>query len=128
MLNGLITGDAMNTLYTTLIIASAALAVNPEPIEKITNVPFVQYGALGLCGFMVYFLCKHISKMHADHKAERKTLMDQVLNISIKAVEIQSTLVNEIRNKPCILEGDVYQKTLEDIRESVEEIKHSTDN
>jgi hypothetical protein len=33
---------------------------------------YVEYGALGLCAFMVYFLCNHLTQKEKNHAEDRK--------------------------------------------------------
>jgi len=45
-----------------------ALSEVPPSVES----SVIQYGALGLCGFMVWFLCGYIKRKEEIHAEERK--------------------------------------------------------
>ena len=51
---------------STLICLLSDIQPQPNPAS------YVQYGALGLCGFMVWFLCDHIKTKEKLHHEERK--------------------------------------------------------
>lgn len=52
----------------------------------------VEYGALGLCGFMVYFLCTHLTLKEKNHAEERKDIAKYMSRLSVM-----------LGNRPCLL-------------------------
>ena len=81
-------GVTMDMVYGLLAVGSAALAIT----SATGNLPVVEYGALGMCGFMVYFLCKHITALHKDHQEERTQFTEAITELS-----------TELKNRPCLL-------------------------
>lgn len=102
-------GDTMNYFYGLGAVVSAMIAViDPEAS------PIIQFGALGLCGFMVYFLCNHIKQMHKDHSKERQKLIEETQDIAIKAIECYSMLTNELKQRMCLVKKHHLEKELSD--------------
>lgn len=112
----------MSTLFGLSAVGSAFIAV-AGPMD---GNPYIQYGALGLCAFMVVFLCRHISATHKSHReeraqalsdfvAERNKCMDRMDTITEKHIEayqhISDTaqdslkkMSEELRRRECLME------------------------
>jgi len=56
-----------------------------------TPASYVQYGALGLCGFMVWFLCDHIKTKERIYSEERKEIAKYLNRIA-----------KELGKRPCL--------------------------
>jgi hypothetical protein len=73
---------------------------------------FVQYGALGLLGIVVLFLCKHLSSLTEQHTLERKELVvalakreSDFIDMIKQDVVSRDRLSEALEDRPCLL-GD----------------------
>lgn len=71
-------------------VASAAIAMATAS-ENQTGGGYVEYGALGLCAFMVYFLCNHLTLKEKNHADERQKTAQYINRLSVI-----------LGNKPCL--------------------------
>lgn len=103
-------GESMDFIYGFLAVGSAGVSIAASSID----VPVVEYGALGLCGYMVFFLCRYVKECHKDHKAEREQAlrdfaternkcMDRMDQITDKQVEAYEKISTELRMRECLL-------------------------
>ena len=83
----------METVIGTTAVGLATVVwvigeVTPEP----GNFSWIQFGAFGLCSYMVYFLCEHLKAKEKAHNAERE-----------KFLLYLSRLAVILGNKPCLM-------------------------
>ena len=90
-------------------------------LSSVSELEFVQYGALGLCGLVVWFLCKYLARLTQQHEVERKELVEslkQVTDMLFKVVE------KNIRSRDSLAEALSNVKCLQDdyrLRRDVQE-------
>jgi len=67
----------------------------------------IQYGALGLCAFMVYFLCSYITKKEEVYAKERAEITKYLHRLSVI-----------LGDRPCLLNDrkDLDSDSIHDIR------------
>lgn len=78
-------------------IGAAAVVVATTNAEM----PYLQYGALGICFVMVLFLCKYIWHL-SELLTEQSKRTEQVIE---KNTESNNNLVSCLKDRPCIM-GD----------------------
>jgi hypothetical protein len=96
-------------------------------IDPITN-PFVEYGALGICGFSVLMLFRQLSDMRMVHKSERENLVnalyeqneihkaeraelvrslealnEKVISILEKSIRTDEKFTQAMNDRPCLI-------------------------
>lgn len=74
----------MNTILAFSVVGlSAVTCFLGDIAPEVPPAGYIQYGALGLCGFMVYFLCNHIKEVHKNYSEERKEVAKQLSRIAV---------------------------------------------
>lgn len=89
-------------------VTGAESKASPDSLEAYA-LPFVQYGALGLCAVMVGFLCWHLEKMRGDIKSLNANLLEAYKENS-RVIDKQSKMLND---RPCLV-NDTRLKINED--------------
>lgn len=110
----------MSMIYSLLAVGSATVAV-AGPMD---GNPYIQYGALGLCGAMVLFMCKHITETHRAHReeremheknftAERDRCYNKLETLGQKQLEAYEAIAGELRMRECLLDKTDTVRRLE---------------
>ena len=73
-----------------------------EAIAPVTNIPFVEYGAMGLCAFMVWQMWKMIERREMALAAKDI----QIQRIATEMIMACTALAKVMESKPC-LQGQV---------------------
>lgn len=93
-----------------------------------TSNSFIQYGALGICGFAVFMLFKQLSEIRANHAIERQNLVEalakqnechkiertelisslkeldnRLVGIMERHIKATTTLANALHDRPCLI-------------------------
>ena len=90
----------MNTFYGLTAVLGAMIAVAGT---SSTGSGYLEYGALGLCGAMVYFLCRHLSDQMDGHRKEREHLQGQLTENTKKAIQAYDRLAKCLDDRPCLM-------------------------
>jgi hypothetical protein len=77
--------------HVTGLTAVAAAGVAMATSE--TGGGYVEYGALGLCAFMVYFLCNHLTLKEKNHSEERQATAKYMNRLAVM-----------LGNRPCLMD------------------------
>ena len=109
---------------TAVLSAAVAITVGDASTPTIPfSIPVVEYGALGLCAFMIYFLCKHITETHRGHAKERQELIKQTQSISNKVIECYSELTSELKGRMCLIQKHHLVERLEHLVDEADKEK-----
>lgn len=88
----------MGKLFAILALGSASTVVS-------TGTGWVQYGALGLCGFMVMFLINHIkaqAKVIEKKDDEIKENNKELRRLLKDDISAKNRLAEALEDRPCI--------------------------
>jgi hypothetical protein len=79
-------------------------------VEPVTQSPYVEYGALGLCAVVVMFLCNYLKSLTAQHREERAELVQglqtkdgELAKLTQQNTEAYNRLSQLLRDRPCLM-------------------------
>jgi len=94
-------------------VASVVVCGAASLANEISLPPFIQYGALGLAGFLIYKQCGYLEKITEQHVIERKELVaslkadvekrDEIVEKNTAAFDKVADALNK---KPCLKDED----------------------
>lgn len=74
------------------------------------NAPVIEYGALGLCGMVVLFLCNHLKGMVVQHREERAELIgslkekdEHLAQLTKQNMMAYNRLAQLLTDRPCLM-------------------------
>lgn len=85
--------------------------------DPVTQHPFIQYGALGLCAVVVMFLCNYLKTLTTQHKEERHELVqglrekdNELLKTIQQNIEAYNRLSQLLRGRPCLMNDERLER------------------
>jgi len=80
------------------LLSLAVILCTTEAVAPMTNIPFVEYGAMGLCAFMVWQMWRMIERREQALAAKDA----QIQHIATEMITACNALAKAMEDKPCL--------------------------